>query len=72
MAETLQRWWGYLHDNGRIQAKRAHDHTIEGDLDDAFESSFVLYVVEPFWAKSRSHALGHVRIEAEKWLRTQK
>jgi hypothetical protein len=70
--EKLLKWWGYLHENGNIQAKRVFEHTVEGDIDDAFMSPFVVYVVQPFYAQSRKHALTTVREEADKWLKTQK
>ena len=69
---NLQKWWGYLHENGSIQAKRVWEPTIEGDLEEASESSFVLHVFEPFNAKNRADALREINIMAMAWLKTQK
>lgn len=68
----LSRWWGYLHENGTVHAKRVWESTIEGDLEEASESPFVLHIIEPFYAEDHAHALREVEIEAMKWLKTQK
>ena len=48
------KWWGYLHINGSIQAKRYFDHR---DLEDASESTFVSTYFGPFEAEDRDEAL---------------
>jgi hypothetical protein len=47
-------WWGYLHINGSIQAKRYFD---QQDIDEAHTSPFVARVHGPFPAKNRDNAL---------------
>ena len=47
-------WWGYLHTNGSIQAKRYFDRR---DLEDANESPFVSTYFGPFEAENRDEAL---------------
>ena len=47
-------WWGYLHTNGSIQAKRFFDNR---DLQDAQESTFVVGYHGPFEAEDRTEAL---------------
>jgi hypothetical protein len=69
---TLENWWGYLHEDGSIHAKRVFDPTIQGDLDEAFESPFVFHVVAPFYAYDRQGALKTIEIKAKEWLKTQK
>ena len=51
-------WWGYLHVNGSVQAKRFFD---KRDLDEAWESDFVVHVVGPFPATNRAEALDKVK-----------
>ena len=68
----LENWWGYLHEDGSVHARRVFEHTIEGDIDEAIESPFVLYVIKPFWARDRQHALLCIREEADIWLKKQK
>jgi hypothetical protein len=48
------KWWGYLHTNGSIQAKRFFDHR---DLQEAAESPFVCAYHGPFDAEDRTKAL---------------
>ena len=49
-------WWGYLHSNGDIMAKRWFgDH--KDYTDDCEGNDFVVEVVRPFEASSRDEAL---------------
>jgi len=70
--KKLENWWGYLHEDGSVHAKRVFEPSINGDIDEAIESPFVLYVVNPFWAKNRQTAILVIRKEAEIWLKSQK
>ena len=54
----MNKWWGYLHDNGSIQAKRYFDRL---DLVEAESSDFVSKVCPPFEARNREDALAHLR-----------
>ena len=55
-------WWGYLHENGTIQAKRWFgDH--EDYTGDCIGNPFVLQVVPPFEANSREEAIDIIRKE---------
>lgn len=48
-------WWGYLHQNGKIQVKRWFgDH--KDYQDDCIDNPFVVQVVEPFEAKNAEEA----------------
>ncbi len=47
-------WFGYLHTQGTLQAKRYFD---KRDTDEAEESPFVKEVVYPFEASDREEAL---------------
>lgn len=51
-------WWGYLHIQGTLQAKRFFD---QRDIDDALESPFVKQVVYPFLAADREEALNYIK-----------
>ncbi len=51
-----QKWWGYRHTNGSVQAKPVGEF-IDQELEDAHESPFCRQVVEPFEAGSREEAL---------------
>jgi hypothetical protein len=51
-------WWGYLHVNETIQAKRYFGPE---DLKEAHESQFVAKVVGPFPAEDREDALHIVK-----------
>lgn len=51
---ALQKWWGYRHESGSVQAKPFFN---QADLDDAYESPFVVQVVEPFDCDGREQAL---------------
>jgi len=55
-------WWGYLHTNGSIQAKRYWGRW-QGSLDiqDAHESPFVARVCNPFSAEGRDEALVYLK-----------
>lgn len=53
MADKNQ-WWGYLHVEGTLQAKRYFDPL---DIAEAYESPFVDRVVGPFSADTREEAL---------------
>lgn len=55
--EGMVKWWGYLHENGNILAKRYSD---KRDLDDARESPFVQRVFGPFMAKDRKDAINFI------------
>ena len=50
----MNKWWGYLHVNGSIKAKRFFDHK---DIDEARESDFVLAVSWVFNAVNCEDAL---------------
>lgn len=50
----LLNWWGYLHTNGTIQAKRYFGPK---DIQEARESPFCERVQGPFKAKDRNDAL---------------
>lgn len=51
---TGVKWWGYRHASGTLQAKR---YFSTRDLEDAYESEFVIQVVLPFEASNREEAL---------------
>lgn len=50
----MNKWWGYLHINGKIQVKRYFD---QRDIDEARESEFVTAVTWAFDAINREDAL---------------
>lgn len=52
------KWWGYKHINGSLQAKRYFD---DRDLSEAYESPFVDQVILPFEAEDREQALEHIK-----------
>lgn len=53
-------WWGYLHENGTIQAKRwSGDHA--DYTTDCRDNPFVIKVVKPFVAASREEAMTILR-----------
>ena len=54
-------WWGYVHANGSLQVKRYFGVM---DLEEAKESPFVKYIVEPFSAEGRDDAYGILQIKA--------
>jgi len=53
----MEKWWGYIHVNGKLQVKRFFD---QRDIDEAYESDFVSHVFHPFFAKDREDALAYV------------
>lgn len=53
MTNTLL-WWGYLHTNGSIQAKRYFGPL---DIEEAEESPFCSIVSKPFQASGRDDAI---------------
>ena len=61
---TKLLWWGYLHTSGTIQVKRCFDPR---DLEDAYESPFVRFVVAPFPAEGREDAIRYVEQEMTKY-----
>jgi len=56
MSENL--WWGYRHQSGTVQAKRFFGD--RASINDAYESDFIIEVVEPFAAGTREEALAVV------------
>ena len=52
------QWWGYLHEDGSVQAKRFYD---QRDIIDANGSPFVDQVVDVFEANDRTEALETVK-----------
>jgi hypothetical protein len=58
-------WWGYLHQNRTIQAKRW-----SGDVRDYTEdcegNDFVVRVIEPFPADSREEAIKYIQDDLRK------
>lgn len=54
------KWWWYLHEQGTIQAKRYWWKDSDLDLEDAYESPFVVQVVRPFEADTREEALDYI------------
>ena len=55
MSRKLE-WWGYLHINGSIQAKRAFND-LAGDMAEARSSDFVVRTYGPVNATSREQAI---------------
>jgi len=49
------QWWGYRHRLGTVQVKRFWGD--RASINDAYESDFVVEVVEPFPAGTRDEAL---------------
>ena len=52
------KWWGYVHVNGSLQAKRYFD---KRDIEEALESDFVATVCGPFLAVDRDDALKKIK-----------
>ena len=52
--ENKNLWWGYLHVNGTVQAKR---YFSPEDIIEANASPFCDVAVGPFWAEDRDEAL---------------
>ena len=48
------KWWGYIHTNGNIQAKRYFEPL---DIQEAIESPFVKKTYGPFDATDRDEAI---------------
>jgi hypothetical protein len=61
MEETKNKWWGYVHTSGSLQAKRYFGPE---DIQEANESPFCKQVVGPFDAKDRDEALEIVKRKA--------
>lgn len=57
---NANKWWGYQHTNGSLQAKRYFGPE---DIDEARESPFVGQIVGPFDAVTREEALAHIERE---------
>ncbi len=55
-------WWGYLHINGSIQAKRAF-YDLAGDMAEARASDMVQRTAGPVMASSRQQAIAILRKE---------
>lgn len=55
-------WWGYLHTNGNIQAKRYFDRR---DIDEAWESDFVKLAFGPFLASNRTKAIAYIKSQLQ-------
>lgn len=51
------KWWGYRHTSGTLQAKRYFEHL---DIQEAEESPFCAKVIGPFEADTREEALAIV------------
>jgi hypothetical protein len=51
-------WWGYVHKEGTLQAKRYFGAE---DINEAHESPFCIFVHGPFKAKNRDQALDIVK-----------
>lgn len=66
--ENSQKWWGYLHNSGTIQAKR---YFSQMDIKEAEESPFCRAIVGPFLANNRDEALSYVK-EKTKYLNNHK
>lgn len=58
MSDKKQKWWGYRHVNGSLQAKRFF---VELDIQEAEESEFCETVFQPFEAGNREEALAHIK-----------
>jgi hypothetical protein len=54
----MNRWWGYLHTDGTVHAKR---YIFALDLEEAEESDFVDRVMQPFDAESSMDAVNKLR-----------
>ncbi len=55
--QTTNKWWGYRHTSGSVQAKRFFDQM---DIDEANQSPFCKHVIGPFDAATREEALSIV------------
>jgi len=54
----FNQWWGYVHGNGNIQAKRFFSTE---DIHEAKSSPFVLKVFGPFPANNRDEAINNIK-----------
>jgi hypothetical protein len=54
----MNKWWGYIHTDSSIHAKRYFD---EKDLSEAVESDFVDRICPVFKAETSVEAFKHVR-----------
>lgn len=52
-------WWGYLHVNGEIQAKRFFNYE---DIQDAKDSVFVKKIFEPVKCSSKEEAINNFKL----------
>lgn len=52
------QWWGYLHTNGSIQVKR---YFSQQDMDEAWESPFVIAVAGPWDCTGREEAISKTK-----------
>ena len=52
------QWWGYLHNQGTIQAKKFFSYK---ELLEAQSSPFVKEVFSPFFAKNREEAVNKIK-----------
>lgn len=59
----MNKWWGYLHNNGEIQVKRYFGDPL--DIKEASESPFVRRVIRPFDATDRQDAINKIKISLE-------
>ncbi len=57
------KWWGYLHTNGTLQAKRYFGGL---DIEEATESPFVERAIGPFEANDREDAIRILRESLKK------
>lgn len=57
------QWWGYLHTNGSLQVKRFFS---QQDLDEAWESPFVVSVAGPWHCDGREQALAKLDREVRR------
>lgn len=55
-------WWGYVHQNGSLQAKR---YFSAEDLEEARQSPFVYKIINPFYASNRDEALKQIEKESK-------
>jgi len=72
VSSQAQQWWGYLHDNGSLQAKRYIHPFGPGDMQDARLSPFCKEVVGPFEATDREDALKKIEKKLKEISSSQK
>jgi len=56
--ENTNTWWGYVHKNGTVQAKRYFGPE---DISEAEESPFCVEIVGPFEAYDRDDAIAIIK-----------